>query len=195
MSSRNFRNMIQVSIGRRSMSPLRPLSLRMMSRHALMMLPSWCAVDFGASVLRAAAVIAMVPSSCRVQKLLKFPDRVPQLIRSTKEISDFNDIPMPGYRRYFQYVRYLELRRPEFDIFLQQFIQHIPRTVRVLVKKCLAAIARGLRSLSSASDRRTISDVAQQVEWICIGLFRRFCEFLERYAFCLQRLDDLGALR
>ena len=33
MSSRNFRNMIQVSIGSRSRSPLSPLSFRMMSRH------------------------------------------------------------------------------------------------------------------------------------------------------------------
>ena len=44
MSSRNFRNMIQVSIGRRSRSPLRPLSLRMMSRQDLIRLPSCWAV-------------------------------------------------------------------------------------------------------------------------------------------------------
>jgi hypothetical protein len=35
MSSRNLRNIIQVSIGNRSRSPLSPLSLRMMSRHDL----------------------------------------------------------------------------------------------------------------------------------------------------------------
>ena len=36
--------MIQVSMGRRSRSPLSPLSLRMMSRADLTMLPSFCAV-------------------------------------------------------------------------------------------------------------------------------------------------------
>src|SRR5262245_1728173 len=48
-SSRNLRNMIHVSIGRRSRSPLSPLSLRMMSRADLMRLPSCCDVDLGAS--------------------------------------------------------------------------------------------------------------------------------------------------
>ena len=38
-SSRNLRNMIQVSSGRRSRSPLSPLSLRMMSRADLIRLP------------------------------------------------------------------------------------------------------------------------------------------------------------
>ena len=40
MSSRNFRNMTQVSMGSRSKSPFRPLSLRMMSRHDLINVPS-----------------------------------------------------------------------------------------------------------------------------------------------------------
>src|SRR5438876_243392 len=48
VSSRNFRNMIQVSIGSRSRSPLRPLSLRMMSRADLTMLASrWDVVTCG----------------------------------------------------------------------------------------------------------------------------------------------------
>ena len=48
MSSRNLRNMIQVSIGRRSRSPLRPLSFRMMSRQDLTMArpaARWLGVD------------------------------------------------------------------------------------------------------------------------------------------------------
>src|SRR5437773_2540291 len=47
-SSRNFKNMIQVSIGNRSRSPLSPLSLRMMSRADLIRLPSDCVVVGGA---------------------------------------------------------------------------------------------------------------------------------------------------
>src|SRR5437667_661735 len=43
-SSRNFRNMIHVSSGRRSRSPFRPLSLRMMSRADLSREPRDCAV-------------------------------------------------------------------------------------------------------------------------------------------------------
>ena len=107
----------------------------------------------------------------RVKKLLKFANRLSQLIRSAKKVGDLNDIAMPGYGRYFQYVGYLELRRPEFDILLQQFIQHIPRAIRESVKKRLAADARGLRPLAAASDRRTIGDMAQQVERICVRLF------------------------
>src|SRR3989338_9432315 len=48
-SSRNLRNMIQVSIGRRSRSPFRPLSLRMMSRADLIRLPRDWAVVSGLS--------------------------------------------------------------------------------------------------------------------------------------------------
>ena len=47
MSSRNFRNMIQVSIGNRSRSPLSPLSLRMMSRQDFTMDESRWAVVRG----------------------------------------------------------------------------------------------------------------------------------------------------
>ncbi len=47
MSSIYFRNMIHVSIGRRSRSPLSPLSFRIMSRADLMRLPSCCAVVSG----------------------------------------------------------------------------------------------------------------------------------------------------
>ena len=49
MSSRNFRNMTHVSIGRRSRSPFRPLSLRMMSRQDLTRLPKAWAVVRGAA--------------------------------------------------------------------------------------------------------------------------------------------------
>src|SRR5438132_1509484 len=46
-SSRNFKNMIQVSIGNRSRSPFSPLSLRMMSRADLMSEASdWTVVAF-----------------------------------------------------------------------------------------------------------------------------------------------------
>src|ERR1019366_10756746 len=43
-SSRNLRNMIQVSSGSRSRSPFSPLSLRIMSRADFKRLPSACAV-------------------------------------------------------------------------------------------------------------------------------------------------------
>src|SRR5205809_6197715 len=49
-SSRNLRNMTQVSIGRRSRSPLSPLSFRMMSRADLTRLPSRWALVRGAAV-------------------------------------------------------------------------------------------------------------------------------------------------
>ena len=48
-SSRNLRNMIQVSSGRRSRSPFSPLSLRIMSRADLMLEPRLCAVVSGAA--------------------------------------------------------------------------------------------------------------------------------------------------
>src|SRR5262249_39768431 len=48
-SSRNFRNMIQVRSGRRSRSPFRPLSLRMISRADFRRLPSIWEVVIGAA--------------------------------------------------------------------------------------------------------------------------------------------------
>src|SRR4051812_22063928 len=52
MSSMNFKNMIQVSMGRRSRSPLSPLSFRMMSRADLIKLLSRCGVDGAAALSR-----------------------------------------------------------------------------------------------------------------------------------------------
>ena len=63
MWSRNFRNMIQVSIGRRSRSPFTPLSLRMIRRADLMMRSSRCAVVSGLAVPRLRMVkVATTPS-------------------------------------------------------------------------------------------------------------------------------------
>src|SRR5258708_1798566 len=46
MSSRNFKNIIQVSIGNRSRSPFKPLSLRIMSRQDFTRLPNdWAVVN------------------------------------------------------------------------------------------------------------------------------------------------------
>jgi|GEM_PF-4558149 len=57
MSSMNLRNITQTSMGKRSRSPDRPLSLRMMSRQDLTMLPncwavvSWASEELGLRVL------------------------------------------------------------------------------------------------------------------------------------------------
>ena len=56
-SSRNFRNIIHVSNGKRSRSPFSPLSLRMMSRADLRRLPSICDVVIGAARLRRSCLI------------------------------------------------------------------------------------------------------------------------------------------
>src|ERR1039457_575988 len=50
-SSRNFKNITHVNIGKRSMSPFSPLSFRMMSRADLMRLPSCWVVVRGCFVL------------------------------------------------------------------------------------------------------------------------------------------------
>ena len=66
MSSRNLRNMIQVSIGRRSRSPLSPLSLRMMSRQDLTMDESRCAVVRGCAFF---CVRAIFPRESQIADL------------------------------------------------------------------------------------------------------------------------------
>jgi hypothetical protein len=118
----------------------------MMSRQALMMLPSCCAVDLRASAF------SLLPCHVGPLKLrraiveVRRPQR--EAARSAKKIGNFNHIPMPRQRWNFENVRYLELRRPELDILLQQFIQHLPRSVGETVKKSIA-----VNSAASARSR------------------------------------------
>ncbi len=70
ISSRNFRNMIHVSIGSRSRSPESPLSFRMMSRADFIREPSCCVVVCGCSAFLAGffdIVRFDVPPSVRLQ--------------------------------------------------------------------------------------------------------------------------------
>src|ERR1700690_992037 len=76
MSSRNFRNMIQVSIGNRSRAPLSPLSLRMMSRADFRSAPrDWAVVGWEAGfVIKLYIIDYSVPAGHIVFKLdWKFP--------------------------------------------------------------------------------------------------------------------------
>ena len=97
-SSRNFKNMIQVSMGRRSRSPLSPLSFRMMSRADLMMLPSCCAVVCGsASFLLLSDVpwFSFVTIISRIQASLQVVHCFAQLRRPTEESCDLRHVAVP----------------------------------------------------------------------------------------------------
>src|SRR5438132_13518317 len=87
-SSRNFRNMIQVSNGRRSRSPFSPLSLRMISRADFSKLPSDCAVVGCGTILRVAADLGGIEMS------LQFVYGLAQLIDASKEADDVTDLAM-----------------------------------------------------------------------------------------------------
>src|SRR5690348_15662662 len=84
-SSRNLRNMIQVSSGRRSRSPFNPLSLRMMSRALLRRLPSICAVVIGAAALPFFLALA-------IEKSLQVVYGLPELFRAAEEFDDFGGL-------------------------------------------------------------------------------------------------------
>src|SRR4051812_16204814 len=101
-SSRNFRNMIHVRSGRRSRSPLRPLSLRMMSRAALIRLPSACAVVFGVS-----APLVFLRA---IEHSLQVGYGLPELFGTAEQPDDFAWLAMLGNRRDMQNVRQHELR-------------------------------------------------------------------------------------
>src|SRR6266446_7402103 len=85
-SSRNFRNMIQVSNGSRSRSPLRPLSLRMMSRADFTRLPSACTVVGCGTSFRTAADLGGIEMS------LQFVYGEAQLIDAAEKPDDVADL-------------------------------------------------------------------------------------------------------
>src|SRR5262245_5313267 len=95
-SSRNFRNMIQVSSGSRSRSPLSPLSLRMMSRADLMRALRDCAVVTAAAIRRSALRGIEVP--------LELVHGRSKRIGAPEKLGRFGNLPTIGDRRYSQYV-------------------------------------------------------------------------------------------
>ena len=84
-SSRNFRNMIQVSIGSRSRSPFRPLSLRMMSRADLSRLPRGWAVVCGCVVVASCGCEPFATFLCGIEEGLQFVDGGAKLIGAAEE--------------------------------------------------------------------------------------------------------------
>src|ERR1019366_8837975 len=88
-SSRNFRNMIQVSSGSRSRSPFSPLFLRIMARADFKRLPSACAV-VGAGPL-------VDPVGLRgIEFILQFSYGGQEPIDASEEENDFGNLPMVG---------------------------------------------------------------------------------------------------
>src|ERR1700691_4441998 len=79
-SSRNLRNMIHVSNGRRSRSPFSPLSFRMMSRADLRRLPSICDVVVGAALFA-----PFFFDLGGIEESLKFVYGQPKLFRAAEE--------------------------------------------------------------------------------------------------------------
>src|SRR6266566_4547411 len=136
ISSRNLRNMIQVSIGRRSRSPLRPLSLRMMSRQDLTMEASCCAVDcwtsfwtsftwafFGRPFV-ATFCLGMVLGLIDVQERLQFVYRRSQLFRAAEHLRNIHHTATIRDGRHFQNFGDGELRRAIVYILVDNIIQN-----------------------------------------------------------------------
>src|SRR6185437_3400405 len=136
MSSRNFRNMIHVSIGRRSRSPLRPLSLRMMSRQDLTIEASCCAVDRGNSFF-AVFCLAIGPCLCCVEECLQLVDRRSQIVRAAKHLRNVHYTAALRNRRYFQNFRDGELRRAIVYIFIQNIVQNLACLFGILFEERL----------------------------------------------------------
>src|ERR1700737_4678075 len=110
MSSRNLRNMIQVSIGKRSRSPLNPLSFRMMSRLDFTMLPSCWAVDFGTSIFVLRGVISL-ENLGSVEKRLHLAHGRTHFLRATEQSRYLWNRAALGNRWYLEDFRNLKLRR------------------------------------------------------------------------------------
>src|SRR5947209_19640607 len=90
-SSRNLRNRSQVSMGRRSRSPLRPLSFRMMSRADLTRLPRRWAVVWGWP-LPFFFAMSFLSSGRRVEQGLELVDRLPELFRAAEQAGDLHHV-------------------------------------------------------------------------------------------------------
>src|SRR5262249_54121819 len=111
-SSRNLRNMTQVSIGRRSRSPLSPLSFRMMSRADLTWFPSRWAVVRGASAFLLPFAIVHSATSpslgsrlrC-VQVFLELGEGLPQFVCATELGRDLLQVAVLRDRRHLENVR------------------------------------------------------------------------------------------
>lgn len=80
--------MIHVRSGRRSRSPLRPLSLRMRSRADFSRLPSIWAVVMGAASARFFRLVRAIEQSLQVVYGL------PQLVGSTEQFDDLRRLAM-----------------------------------------------------------------------------------------------------
>ena len=164
-SSRNFRNMIQVSIGRRSRSPFSPLSLRMMSRADLMRLPSvgrWSSVRLCLALLFLLCCLrprrAVLASRRRLAEASPGRQDSRDLDRCRGEIGGTLGCPGSG------------TERPVLGIFVEQFVENLTASGANLSKKCLRSGLSRLRPLAAGAKRRIEGKMAEQVERIGVGL-------------------------
>ena len=194
-SSRNFRNMIQVSIGRRSRSPLSPLSLRMMSRADLMSAAELLGGGGAAVVRMRLRRLGVAMIECRYLLLTRRTSRSCKLVDgldaacsappNSSAISI--DVAVRRDRRNLQHVGQDELR----DAVLARTCRAVRRGSaappgRSWSKKSFAPAA-ALRALAAGAQRRVEGEVAEQVERVGVGLLGRLGQLVEVDAALCQR--------
>src|ERR1035441_5337919 len=117
MSSRNFRNMIQVSIGKRPRSLDKPLSFRMMSRADLIRLPSCCAVVSAACDFDFANFCLLL---CRIKQRLQIIHRLAKALGTAEQVRDLHHVAVLGNGRHLQDVRQQKLRHSVLGVLVEQ---------------------------------------------------------------------------
>src|SRR5262249_28645705 len=150
-SSRNLRNITQVSRGRRSMSVESPLSFRITSRADLIRLPSCCAVVGGSSVL-----VFFVRGICRSGGVQEGLERVHGLDESSlaaEVAGDLDDVAVAVDGRHFQRVRENELSRAVLGVLVEELVKNLPGLGSVAVEEVLAVTAKALGALATCTQR------------------------------------------
>ena len=117
--------------------------------------------------------------SCGVKDRLKVRHSLTQQFDAAEFPGDLHNVSVPGQGRHFQDGGDLELRGAVFGVFLQQSIENFARLRAVLFEEVAALRAKPFGTFAACSQRGVERDMAKQVEWIGVGLFGCFSQFVE----------------
>ena len=121
-------------------------------------------------------------------------DCLPQLVRSTEELSDLARIAAVRDGRQLQDIRQLELLWARLRVLVQKLGEDLPRLRPIPVEEVLMALRDSLSSLAPGAQGRIERQVAEKIKGVRVGRPGHLAELSEVDPALIQRRHDCPPL-
>ena len=97
------------------------------------------------------------------RRATQFIHRAAEFVRAAEQFGDVADLSVVRHGRDFEHVGQHKLRGAVLGVFLQQFVENLPRLGSVLFEEIFALAAQALRAFTAGAQRRVEREMAEQI--------------------------------